>query len=400
MRGLVVCILVGAAATPTSADIFHLKSGGTIEGTIADETDEHYKIETIVGEVRVAKESVERIEAAPTVLDEYAHKRAESPDTPEGHAALAEWCALNELTSQRNKHLRRAIELDTNYAPARRALGYVRIGPIWVEGSKVVERKPDEAEAEKEDPQELARQAQAKWRRRISAIRHALLDSGSDRLFEQGVEQIRQINDPLAILPLSEILSRGNLATRKLLVETLGRFREAEATLNLGIIGLVDSSESIRRLAVSELVKRDDPRIVAQYREALEQRNDILIRRAAYGLEQLGATAAIPDLIRVLKVRRKGWYEVPVRGYFRRCARIFHEQTVVTLGGVRQGVHVPRVGIWNPTSAVGPDVKNEWRYGPVTVYRTEVREALRGITDQDFGFERDQWWRWYQEAYQ
>ena len=33
----------------------------------------------------------------------------------------------------------------------------------------------------------------------------------------------------------------------------------------------------------------------------------------------------------------------------------------------------------------------------VTVYRTEVREALCKITGRDFGFDMDAWAQWYQE---
>jgi hypothetical protein len=34
-----------------------------------------------------------------------------------------------------------------------------------------------------------------------------------------------------------------------------------------------------------------------------------------------------------------------------------------------------------------------WRW--VTVFRTDVLEALRRITGQNFGFEQDQWREWY-----
>jgi hypothetical protein len=36
----------------------------------------------------------------------------------------------------------------------------------------------------------------------------------------------------------------------------------------------------------------------------------------------------------------------------------------------------------------------------VTVFRTEVLEALRTITGQDFGFEHAAWRRWYEERRQ
>jgi hypothetical protein len=42
-------------------------------------------------------------------------------------------------------------------------------------------------------------------------------------------------------------------------------------------------------------------------------------------------------------------------------------------------------------------VGNDWQYQRVTVYRTELLEALRRITGQDFGFDRDDWLRWYEQ---
>ena len=67
--------------------------------------------------------------------------------------------------------------------------------------------------------------------------------------------------------------------------------------MNLAVLALIDPSESVREPCVAELVRRHDPRVIAQYREALHSDSDAIIRRAAYALGRLDAKVAIPDLI-------------------------------------------------------------------------------------------------------
>jgi len=63
------------------------------------------------------------------------------------------------------------------------------------------------------------------------------------------------------------------------------------------------------------------------------------------------------------------------------------------LGGGYQAALEPECGIYMPASFV----HNEWQYRRVTVYRTEVLEALRRITGRDFGFDREDWQKWYEK---
>jgi len=53
----------------------------------------------------------------------------------------------------------------------------------------------------------------------------------------------------------------------------------------------------------------------------------------------------------------------------------------------------PQVGI----GAFGGTIENKWERRDVVVYRTEVLEALRQITGQQYGFDAAEWLRWYEE---
>lgn len=392
--GVLVLSLMGL---PAVGDVFHLDSGGTVEGQLLAVEEEQYRIRTVVGIVRLPVSAVERVEPAASPFEEYEQRRTQLSDTPAEHVQLATWCDEQGLRAEREHHLRRAVELDSNCAFARRGLGHVRIGELWVDGRTVVQRRqkadPDPEEAESGGPEQLAEAIENQWQRRIRAIKRALLDSSLERLVKQGREHIRAISDPLAILPLSRVLGRGDVSCRRLLVELLSRFSEDEATLNLAIMGLVDRSTDVRELAVSELVRRGDPRVVAQYREALRSGSDTILRRAAYGLGKLEAVEALPELIEVLTARRTRWVQMPVRTHLRGYPRVFHGSTEVFIGANARVTHHPQIGVLSYED----EIVNEWRYRRVTVFRTEVREALRSITGQDFGFERAEWQRWYQE---
>ena len=47
-----------------------------------------------------------------------------------------------------------------------------------------------------------------------------------------------------------------------------------------------------------------------------------------------------------------------------------------------------------------PKIEVEQRMINVTVFRTEVLEALKRLTGQNFGFEHEQWRLWYEENMQ
>ncbi len=400
-RLVAACVLtalsVGAIAT---ADVFYLHDGGRVTGQLLGTSETAYQVRTTVGIVSLPIDAVHRREAAPSPFEEYDRRAADAADSADAHFQLAAWCDEQGLVSERRLHLRRTLELNPDYAAARAALGFVRVGAVWVDGRAGAARSgATGAQPLAEDPAvaeaKLIRAVQGEWTRRIRAIRTGLLESSSERHVEGGRRQIGEIRDPLAIVPLARVLASGNRVCRELLVDRLSAFPQDEATMNLAVLALTDRDADIRSRALAELRRRDDPRVSAQYRKALRSDNDELIRRAAVGLGALGAAEAVPELIEMLTVQRNKMVEVPVRTYFGGWLNDFDEPTTVSLSGALRVNHNPEIGVVDYTGGVAVD--NVFRLQRVTVYRTEVLEALKQLTGQNFGFDAAEWRTWYEE---
>lgn len=379
------------------ADVFHLHTGGMIEGQLVAIESGQYRIRTVVGQVTIATSAVERVEVAPTPFDEYDQRVADVPDTAAGHTELAAWCDEQGLRTERRKHLRRALALDPDHAPARRALGYVRVGDLWVDGQRIVERRDDESDAQKREEAEqrrLTRAIQAQWYRRARAFKSAL-ETGQPKSVADAQQRVLEIRDPLAIQPLTEVLTTGDASCRSALVQVLAGFREDEATMNLGIVGLFDAAPEIRGLAVGELARRQDQRIARQYREALRGGSDGLVLRAATALGTLRDRDAAPDLIDALTAQRERWVEVPMRRYLGGWPLVFDGVTISEVGPGVRVVTRPDLVWCQHYAVVDVDVVNRSVYREVTIYRTEVLEALKQITGENFGFDREAWTRWW-----
>lgn len=397
LRGGVAALLVVTALTPGSsfADIYHLDTGGSISGQLIDVDGDFFHIRTLVGEVRVPIASVTEVEQAETPFDEYDQRRAAAADTAEAQTALAKWCAEREMSSERRKHLERALAHDPDYAPARRALGYVRVGDLWVEARTVVGHTPRREAPAADEAERLAQAVQIQWTRHIRAVQRSCLESDSSERVAEGRKRILEIDDPLAILPLVRVLSAGPAAERRLLVEALAGYALDEATMNLAVIGLIDPDDDVRQLAVSELIRRKDPRVLREYRRALHTASDIVVMHAAEALGRMKDAVAVPDLIELLTARRRRPVIVKMNDYFALWPYAFSgARQSIRLGGLSYGSDIyPTLGYYY----LADEVINDWQYRTVTVFRTEVLEALRDITGVDFGFEREQWRRWYRE---
>lgn len=391
-----------AIVSAANADVFHLKNGGAVEGTLIEQTDTQYRIRAQIGIVTIEIDQVERIEERASQFDDYQARVAEAGDTAAAQFALAQWCQEHKLDDEARRHLARTVELDPGHAEARTALGYVRVGEFWIDGRRVVKRgaakRGETARAlTPEEQAELIREIQGQWNRRIRAIQTNLLESSVDRLVREGAERILEITDPLAIEPMAFVLTAGDRISREILIAALARFSNDEATMNLAVIALVDNIDAIRDAAISELVRRDDPRVIPQFREALLTDNDALVKRAAEALGRLGAESAVPELIGALRVQRVKNIEVPVRGYFDTYSSKFATSTKVFLGRNLVATHTPRIGIAYDGVGLGTYVDTAFERRSVSVMRTEVLDALKQITGQNFGFDQDAWRRWLKE---
>ncbi|MCA9244345.1 MAG: HEAT repeat domain-containing protein [Phycisphaerales bacterium] len=399
ISSILVTILAAGAAR---ADIVYLESGGTVSGRVTS-TDNSVVIETVVGRVTLPRSAVERIEKAPTVLDEYETRRVAAGDSAGAQVGLAEWCVANGLKSRAKGHFGRALELDPANSAAREAMGFVRVNGIWVSARGVAKVVEDAPAVDPDDENvRLIEAVQAEWALKIRAIRTNMLQATVRDIVADGRERILAIEDPLAILPLAQVLSRGNVVCRRVLVEALTRFPHDEATMNLALLAITDPDEQVRLVATQQLKKRNDPRVVPQLRRALQSDNDGLIRNAAVALGELGDASAIDDLIEALTAQRRKLVEVPSRSYYGGFTQVFYQPTAVNVGTIAL-THSPAIGL--PIYGTYPQVGGYYDPTPpryekqqVTVFRSEALEALRKITGEHrIGFDKAAWRRWRQE---
>ena len=330
-------------------------------------------------------------------------------DTAKDHFALAAWCREHGLAEEARGHLRAAIERDPGFAPAFRELGYVRVGPAWLDVQRqrptpftptsqppnpttVPDRTaPDPAAAKMAARADLRRELITEWVIRVKSIRRTYLEPGEtlrrERAWVEGRKRILAIRDPMALPALTRVLSKGGRAQRRLLVESLAGFEQDSATLNLVALTLIDADPQVREAATLELLNRSDKRIEDQWRSALHSDEETIIRRAGTALGLLKSRAAIPDLIAALRADRRVTVRVPVRRMWAglRTAYSTGSGVIVTGSG-------PVIGV----VAAGRPFYPTWTrsHRTLTIYRTEVLEALAAITGQRLGFDVEAWRRW------
>lgn len=384
-------------ATQARADVFHLANGGRVEGDLIERTAEAYRVETMIGIVVLPMDSVARVEAAPSPLEAYRVRRAATADTPADQYALGVWCGENGFGRQRRAHLQRALELDKDYEPARRALGYMQVDGKWVSERAAATQQDREAPADAAEskpadaPAPAAAAAQAYWYRFINVTKSSFLDSPFPDQVDKGYARIRGIQDPAAVPAAMRVLSEGDVTCRQLLVELLARFTTDAATVNLADLALGDAERDIRRSALAALHRREDPRVVLHFRQAMAEGDDLLVKRAAEGLGALNAREAVPDLIAALTAQRRKSVPLPMGRYFNTLPG-YYGTRYVYVGPLLVPID-PRFGLLWPV----PRLEEPTAVREVTVYRTEVLEALRQITGVDFGFDADAWSRWYED---
>ena len=399
--GVILTITLGASA-PVLADLFQLKSGRTIEGEVEKDLGDKLLVRLAIGTLEIDKKDIVSQTPGETPWRRYEKEKLKHPDTPAGHYDLAQWCHKHGLRGKELEHLRKTIKLDPNHENARLALGHVKTKGKWIDPRKrkKEEEKADPQRAEQERQEQvdkLVREIVTKYFVRVKAIYTDRFQgkSPSDAKFIDGRKQLLAIQDPLAIPAISNVLYKGSEPVRRVMIECLSQFLQDEATMNLLVISVMDNSPEIRKLAAVELIPRKDERLVDRLRDALASSDENTLRNAAAALGILKARSAVPDLINVLSRETKQLVVVTRPVFLRRVSSTFGGGTTVLVDDQQYYYRPDRIGVVDPEVVMGTETSTEVQ--TVSIYRTEVQEALISITGENHGFDGDAWAKWLKE---
>ena len=384
----------------------HFETGGALEGKLLEANAVYYRVRTDLGEVRVARDQVVRVEHAASLVERYQRRAGRAEATADAQYELAEWCRPRGLLVEQRAHVWRALRLDAEHAAARRALGYVKVGEVWVDGRAEVPRRPPKHGM---NQARIEAAIQANWEKRIGEIVRKNLSREHATLNATGAAALQAITDPLAAGPLFAVLVEARHAVaRAALVDALGRLNSDEATEYLVVAALEDAEASIRQQATAALAARPHRHAIQILRKALADESERLVANAATVLAALEDQTSIPALIDVLTARKKRLVEVP----YQARRRYVTERAWGSLGN--RYAWVPLVN-WIDSSGVGLSPLELWDRLPgatvafwaapisrqttlerreVTIYFSEVRDALVTLTGQDFGFDQEAWRAW------
>lgn len=384
------------------ADQFKLKDGRTVEGEVEKDLGDKLLVRLAIGTLEIDKKDIESQTPGETPWRKYDKEKLKHPDTAAGNYEMAQWCHKHGLRGREIEHLRKTIKLDPNHEAARLALGHVKIKGKWIDPrkQKKEEEKADPQRIEQEQQEQvdkLVREIVTKYFLRVKAVFNDRLQgkSPTDAKFIDGRKQLLAIQDPLAIPAISNVLAKGGEPVRRVMIECLSQFLQDEATMNLLVISVMDPSPEIRQLAAVELIHRKDARLVDRLRDALASTDEFTLRNAAAALGVIKARDAVPDLINALSRETKQLVVVTRPVFLRRVTSTFGGGTTVVVDDRNYYYRPDRISVLDPEVILSTETTTEVQI--VSIYRTEVQEALISITGVNHGFDGDAWMKWWKQ---
>lgn len=405
--------LVACCWSPTVVwgDLVKLKSGGELRGKVISDSQRASReltVRTVTGAlVTVDRDQVDFIARRSLPSEEYELRARLAADTAESQWELAEWCVSQRLIPQRERHLQRIIELDPDNEPARKALGYQRRGDQWSTHEEhmlsmgYVRYKgryitPEEKQLLENSQGE--REQQLAWYGKVRLWSN-WLGGRNDSNRQQAVEQFKGLNDPNAIPALKNFLAEDpSRDVRIVYINTLRQMQHPDATTELVRLAVLDGDQGIRQRAIETIPTPHTGLATGELVQYLKHGDNPVVRRAGSAIKQLGSQQAVPHLIEALVTNHK--YKVAVE----------RPRVGVSLGpggavGPAAGgpilppdLHAAiMAGIIPPESIVPPRTPAasiQWVTVRVDQQNPEVLEALREITQVNFGYDKRTWRLW------
>jgi len=334
------------------------------------------------------------------LLKAYAERLVQMESTAGAHVGLARWCDANGMADRAETHYEEALLFDADCADARAALGYVQRGDEWVlaaEADRPRELAIPYATDLAPDPDPLAEEV-------LDVYRRLLTPSDPDG-WSRGRDRILAMRDRAAATPIARILGGGAVEHRVLACEALAAIPGPEAERLLVRFVLKDPARAVFDAAVDALRLRAPDAGIRQLTRALAGTKRSR-QRAAYALGEMRSWQSVPALIGRLKAPEMRVMQAP-----RSSSRSSGSGAYIAVGTVTTYVADAEPVVAEAAVGWDPVIGSVVTGGVLSVgnprvigYRTIikiiapqplVREALKKITGQDFGFEEEEWRSWY-----
>lgn len=411
-----VFVVLMASTSELSADLIKLKNGGEIRGQIksqsGNKTDGTVTIITLSGaEITVDRKDTEFVTRRSVSIEKYETRRKLTPDTADGNWELAEWCRNNNLRKQRATHLERVIELDPKHERAHRGLGHSLRNGKWMS-------RDDEMKAQGYvkykgryiTPQELElleksasdRKAEQEWFKKIR-VWHSWLSGRSNQRRETALKGLQSITDAHAIRGLGKFLgSDKNKQIRSMYVDILKNIIGDESIEPLILTSLSDPSLSIREAALAGIPEEKWEKAATVYATYLTNKFNLVVRRAAKALGEIGTKDAVPELIEALVTTHR--YKVVVRGS---AQNSYAFSTDGQFGNFQSGSMLPPevelalrsgqlpYGVIVLSSPSAPENRRRTITIKQEQKNREVLAALEKLTRKNLGYNERTWKLWW-----
>jgi hypothetical protein len=334
---------------------------------------------------------------------QYVDRLIEMADTAAAHVEMAKWCASRGMADRAKVHWREALVRDPDQAEARAALGFVRRGDTWFPASASAP-EPPRPEASPEPPGPSPGQRRLQIAADLRQIARTLLVPADPARWTQGAVKVLTIRDAAGAEPVARVLGAGGPEHRRLACQALAGIPGDEATSYLLGFLLADESPEVRQAALEGLRTRLDDRVVNQLVLAVARGRQETMQRAAHALGEYGVERAVPALIANLRiVAYRTVYEKELRYPPPVTVGIPFVADVRPVVGRSVVAYDPVIGYVTPGGIRIPQYEFPQE---VLVKKTErtyveqpvVREALKAITGQDFGFDEAAWRRWHRQT--
>ncbi len=383
-----VLLLALSMTAPVRGDIFHLTTGGRLEGHLLN-PEQIPRKQFIVALPTGGTITLTRLQVRKVVGETQEQKKYKSllpglDNSLAGHLEMAAFCLENKLIAERTFHLHKALEFDPNHAKARAALGYSLWNGRWVtlpelkEAQGLLRYRGQWVTPQKVAMEEAAdanKKALGKWNEDINRWRKLLR---SPKNYQKALHNIKSIKDGRAAMAISEwIDEEPNQDIKLLLVDVLGELPGSIASQALVKVSIFDEHIAVREQAIDRMAKRPDRyRAVTRLTQELGSKSNPHVNNAAIGLGMLNDSSAVLPLIDALITT--------------------HKTPPKSAGGPGQvsAGFDPSGRNGGGTFSAGSAPKN-----PYSDYRNpEVLRALVTITDgQNFQYDKVRWRQWYDQ---